>query len=323
MGKWLIRSEKITKTYLLKKTFSSGKGQQVQAVDNVNLAILPGTVFGLVGESGCGKSTLGRLLVGLEKPDKGEILFRDTNLWLLSGTNRSMLKKEMQIIFQDPADSFNPRWKIKQVVSEGMDRFFNKKTRKWRNDKIMQIVEAVKLRPEMMNRYPHELSGGERQRVGIARSLILEPEFLVCDEPVSSLDVSVQAEILNLLLEIRERFNLTYLFISHDLSVVQYMSTEVAVMYLGRIVEQGKNEEIFENPCHPYTQALFAAVPSQDKHIQKEKLKIPKGNVPDPLHIPEGCPFHPRCLYKIDICVRENPLLEEISPEHTVACHLY
>lgn len=322
MGKWIIEARKLTKTFVHKKTFSTGHAPVVRAVDDVSLAIETGTVMGLVGESGCGKSTLGRVIVRLYEPDTGEVFFHDKNVTGLSNKELCLLRRKIQIIFQDPADSFDPRFRIKSIICEGLNRFYKEKTSAWKNEKILDVLDVLRLRLDMLNRYPHELSGGERQRIGIARSLVLEPEFIVCDEPVSSLDVSVQAEILNLLMEIREKRNLTYLFISHDLRVVEYLCTDVAVMYLGRIVEQAKKEELFSRPKHPYTQALLNAQPLMLGSSEKKNWKSASGDVPDPLHVPPGCSFHPRCPYKMDVCAVERPVLREISSGHYVACHL-
>ena len=321
MGEWIAQARSVTKTFCHRKAFE-GQTRLVRAVDSIDLSIRKGSVMGLVGESGCGKSTVGKLLVGLLKPDSGDIFFRDHDLTGISSNELQALRKDMQIIFQDPADSFDPRYTVERIVTEGYDRFNHSKAKKWKNEKISEVFEAVRLRKDMKNRYPHELSGGERQRVGIARSLILGPAFIVCDEPVSSLDVSVQAEILNLLIEIKKEKELTYLFISHDLSVVEYICTDVAVMYLGRMVEKGTKKKLFSHPFHPYTQGLLVSVPVLRTRMKEKKWKPVAGDIPDPARVPSGCPFHPRCPYKMDICSEEKPVMKEIGEGHSVACHL-
>lgn len=289
----------------------------VKALNGVSLYIRKGETLGLVGESGCGKSTLARLVTGLETPDKGNILFsgQEVTKW-----DRKELSRKIQMIFQDPYSSLNPRQKIMNVISEGMKihKIGSKPDIKKR---VENLLEQVGLRPEHASRYPHEFSGGQRQRIAIARAIALNPDLIVCDEPVSALDVSVQAQVLALLKKIQSEYDLSYLFISHDLSIVSYISDRVAVMYLGKMMESSPSKNLYSNPLHPYTQTLLNAVPIPDPDfVYKEPLA---GDAPSPISPPKGCPFHPRCTQAMDKCSKTFPEWKEIEPEHFVSCHLY
>jgi len=322
----------------LKKYFPVRKGilkrvvAQVKAVDDVDMYIKERETFGLVGESGCGKTTLGRTILRLIKPTAGKILFRSKRLGSSSEEYKEVdvitaspkvmkaLRRDMQIIFQDPYSSLNPRMTVGSIVGEplivhGVGR------RSEREDRVRQLFGAVGLKPDHMKRYPHEFSGGQRQRIGIARALALDPQLIVADEPISALDVSIQAQVLNLLEDLQEEFGLTYLFIAHNLSVVKHISDRVAVMYLGRIVELAKTEELFDNPKHPYTEALMSAVPVPDPDYNAERILL-EGDVPSPVNPPSGCYFHPRCRYVREVCRTEAPVYRTVGREHFVTCHL-
>ncbi|MGE4293445.1 MAG: ABC transporter ATP-binding protein [Desulfovibrio sp.] len=290
----------------------------VRAVEGVNLALAAGETVGLVGESGCGKSTLARLILGLEPPTSGEIRLKDK---LLADWDRRELRRTVQMIFQDPYSSLNPRWRVGSIVREPLDNH-GLGTPAQRREKVVETLRRVGLNPDDAGRYPHEFSGGQRQRVAIARALPLEPDLVVCDEPVSALDVSIRAQVLNLLADLQQEFGLTYLFISHDLSVIGHLCDRVAVMYLGRIVEQAPRGAFFRQPLHPYAQALLGAVPVPDPTIQRQAA-ILTGDLPSPLNPPSGCPFHPRCPRAMEICAREEPLFRELEPGRHAACWLY
>jgi peptide/nickel transport system ATP-binding protein len=296
----------------------------VKAVDGVSFYIREGETLGLVGESGCGKTTTARVILRAYEPTAGEVWFADRNLGrvnipTLEKQQVKQLRQNMQMIFQDPYSSLNPRMTLLQIVGEPLLVNGVAHGSELR-DRVAELLKVVGLRSEYMSRYPHAFSGGQRQRIGVARALALHPQLVVCDEPVSALDVSIQAQILNLLQELQEQFHLTYLFISHDLSVVEHISDRVAVMYVGKLVESATTEELFINPKHPYTEALLSAVPKPDPRLRTEAIVLP-GDVADPANPPSGCYFHPRCQYRIDRCETEEPALRQIAPDHFVSCH--
>lgn len=303
----------------LSKFFSTPKGM-LHAVDDVNFKIHEGETLGLVGESGCGKSTTGRLLLRLLEPTEGEIYYNGKNILDMSQREFREYRKEMQIVFQDPYASLNPRMSVSEIIEEPL--IINKVYKKDadRKARVRELMETVGLSERLINSYPHELDGGRRQRIGIARALALKPKFIVQDEPVSALDVSIQAQILNLMDDLQDEFGLTYLFISHDLSVVKHVSDRIVVMYLGKIVEMAESKELFERREHPYTQALLSALPVPSVDIQNEPILL-KGEITSPINPPAACRFAARCVYKTDKCEQEEPPLVEIHPEHFVACH--
>ena len=317
----LLEVRNLCKYFPVKKGVFARVSDWVRAVDGVSFEIRKGETLGLVGESGCGKTTTGRTILRLMEPTSGEAIFNGASIFQLQDEELRKIRKQMQIIFQDPYGSLNPRMTVGGIVMEGMvahDLY----SRPERVDKAMRLLERVGLEREHFYRYPHEFSGGQRQRIGIARALAVEPEFIVCDEPVSALDVSIQAQIINLLTDLKGEFGLSYLFVAHDLSVVEHISDRVAVMYLGRIVEQAPTEEIFVSPLHPYTQALLSSVPSMEPGERKKRQTLP-GDVPSPLHPPSGCAFHPRCPEAMEVCRNEAPPMIAKSGEHLVSCHLY
>ena len=297
------------------------KGQTVKAVDDVSFEIMKGETFGVVGESGCGKSTLGRTLIRLQQPTDGHIYLNGTDIAGLKGAQLKEMRKEAQIIFQDPSACLNPRRTIKQILMEPFE-IHNLKGKIDVDEKIMELLQLVGLDSYHLSRYPHELSGGQKQRIGIARALALEPQIIICDEAVSALDVSVQAQVLNLLQELKEKLGLTYFFISHNLNVVYQVSDRVGVMYLGKMVEIANYDQLYEKRYHPYTEALLSAIPQVDQEEQKERIHL-EGEVPSPYDPPSGCHFHTRCPKACDKCRQTAPELKEVAPGHYVACHLY
>ena len=299
----------------------------VKAVDDISFFIRRGETFGLVGESGCGKSTTGRAILQLYRPTAGKVYFNKdgemVDLTSIKGKELQNMRRRMQIIFQDPYASLNPRMTVGAIVGEPLE-IHKIASGKERTEKVKDILRLVGLNPYVINRYPHEFSGGQRQRIGIARALAINPQFIVCDEPISALDVSIQAQVINLLEDLQEKLGLTYLFIAHDLAVVRHISTRVAVMYLGKLVEIADRDELYEHPLHPYTQALLSAAPIPDPVIEEKRQRIIlEGDVPTPINPPQGCNFSTRCPRAMDICREVEPELKEVAPGHFVACHLY
>ena len=300
---------------------SRNRVSHIKAVDDVSFRLDRGETLGLVGESGCGKTTLGRCILQLERPTTGEIRFEGTNLVELKEPALRPLRRKIQVIFQDPYSALNPRQKVGTIIAEPMKVHGIEPDKSRRRERVVELLNLCGLGAEMAGRYPHELSGGQRQRVGIARALSLQPTLIICDEPVSALDVSIQAQIINLLESLRETLHLAYLFIAHDLSVVRHLCHRVAVMYLGRIVELAPCDALYEHPLHPYTRALLSAVPIPDPEIEARQQRVPlAGEVPSPLNPPDGCVFHPRCPLAVDSCRRQVPVLREMAPGHWVAC---
>jgi oligopeptide transport system ATP-binding protein len=318
----IVRAESLRKSF---RGPSRGIGRghaELRAVDGVTLDVMRGETLGLVGESGCGKSTLGRLLLRLQEPTSGRVLFEGQDITGLSQAALRPFRRKMQIIFQDPYSSLNPRMTVQAALSEALRVHALVSSVSEERQQIAALLERVGLRPEHMRRYPHEFSGGQRQRIGIARALAVSPSFIVADEPVSALDVSIQAQIVNLLGDLQQELGLSYLFIAHDLHVIEHVSRRVAVMYLGRVVELATSEQIYERPRHPYTEALLSAAPEPDPTARKRRLLL-EGDVPSPLDPPRGCAFHPRCpIARKGLCDRDVPALRAIEPGHEVACHL-
>lgn len=293
---------------------------EVKAVDDVSFDVYPGETLGLVGESGCGKTTVSKTMIRLEEPTAGEVIFDGQDVFTANRSELKQLRRNMQIVFQDPYSSLDPRLPVGESIAEGL-RVHNIGTARERFDRVLEVLATVGMEDYHAQRYPHEFSGGQRQRIGIARALILDPKFIVLDEPVSALDVSIQAQVLNLLRELQQKLGLTYLFVAHNLAVVEHISHRVAVMYLGRIAEVAPREELFARPLHPYTQALMSAVPKRHPNEQKDRI-ILSGDVPSPLDPPSGCRFHPRCpIARAGHCDVEEPQLRELRPNHMVACH--
>jgi len=316
----LLAARDLKRYFPVKKGLISRVAGYVKAVDGVSFAVSRGETFGLVGETACGKSTTARLLVGLLKPSGGSVLFQDQNVWTMKDKQLRRLRRQIQMVFQDPYSSLNPRMTIGEIIAEPL-HIYGEGTKKQRTERVAELLDLVGLGRQQARRYPHEFSGGQRQRVGIARAIALNPAVVVCDEPVSALDVSIQSQILNLLQDLQSRLHLTYIFISHDLSVVRHVCNRVAVMYLGKIVEMGTRDEIFTGAVHPYTRALLSAAPIPDPEFKKERLLL-KGEVPSPLNPPPGCRFHPRCPLRTPRCTEEEPFPKWLEKNHMVACFL-
>ena len=320
--KKLVEIRGLTKEFAAGSSTWSRRKNVVHAVSGVDLDIYEGETLTLVGESGCGKSTLGRLILNLIEPTADTVTFDGKVMQELKQEEMRQLRKEMQLIFQDPYASLNPRWSIRDIVAEPLETHKVYKTAAETTERVKELVKKCGIRPEFINRYPHQFSGGQRQRVGIARALALNPRLIVCDEPVSALDVSIQAQVLNLLADLQTEFKLTYLFISHDLSVVRYLSDRVCVMFLGKICEIGNTKDVYEDPKHPYTRFLLEAVPKPDPTIRKEDKNMLIGEIPSPVNPPSGCRFHTRCPYASERCSQEAPLMREVAPGRMAACHL-
>jgi oligopeptide transport system ATP-binding protein len=321
MAQPLLEVRDLKKYFPIKGGIFSKTIGHVQAVDGISFSLSAGETVGLVGESGCGKSTAARAILRLIEPSGGEVLFEGQDILKLGKKPMRSLRRQMQIIFQDPYASLNPRMTVASIVGEPLEIHKIAKGRQ-KEEMVANILEKVGLRPEHMRRYPHEFSGGQRQRIGIARALALNPKLIIGDEPVSALDVSIQAQVINLLEDLQQEFNLTYLIIAHDLSVVEHISDRVAVMYLGKIVEMSTDRELYQNPSHPYTEALLSAVPRPDPTIKKQRIILP-GDVPSPINPPSGCRFHTRCLYAKADCKTVEPQLQDIGDNHYVACHYW
>lgn len=321
----LLEVRNLKKYFPIKRgvVFSRHVGD-VKAVDDISFNIKRGETVGLVGESGCGKSTVARVIIRLIEPTEGEIIFEGKDITKLSQNELRKIRRDMQIIFQDPYSALNPRMTVSEIISEPLEVHKAVNNNKEKQKRIQELLELVGLASYHANRYPHEFSGGQRQRIGIARALALNPKFIVADEPTSALDVSVRAQIINLMQDLQKELGLTYLFISHDLSVIRHICDRVLVMYLGKLVEIAQNEELYNSPLHPYTQALLSAVPIPDPEVaEKRKKVILLGDVPSPVNPPSGCRFHPRCPYVMDICSKVEPQLKEVKMKHFTACHLY
>jgi oligopeptide transport system ATP-binding protein len=317
----------ILEVHGLKKYFPARKSvfgtalEWVHAVDDVSFSLAKGKTLGLVGESGCGKSTTGRTILRLINADEGRVVFEGNDILKLDQSEMRPLRKDMQLIFQDPFASLNPRLTVSEIIEESLI-VHKMGTPSERRENIKRVLERVGIRPDMMDRYPHEFSGGQRQRIGIARALVLNPKLIVADEPVSALDVSIQAQVMNLMVEIQEEFGISYLVIAHDLSVVEYLSDHVAVMYVGKLVESASDGDIYASPKHPYTRLLLASIPTLDPDAPIKRSLL-EGEVPSPISPPPGCRFEPRCPERMDVCARTTPIYKEVTDDHWVACHLY
>ena len=316
----LLAVKHLVKHFPVKRGLLQRTVGQVHAVDDISFEIAPGETLGLVGESGCGKSTAGRAILKLIEPTAGEISLNGARIDGLSRAEMRPFRRQVQVVFQDPYSSLNPRLKVRDIIGEPLVNY-GIAAGPMLSDQVEELAGKVGLRPETLDRYPHEFSGGQRQRIGIARALALRPSLIVCDEPVSALDVSVQAQVINLLVDLQREFKLAYLFIAHDIAVVEHISHRVAVMYLGKIVELADRTTLFNRPQHPYTEALLSAVPVPDPGAQKKRIVL-QGDVPSPINPPPGCRFHTRCPYAFDRCAKEEPALREVADGHRVACHL-
>lgn len=315
----LLGINQLEKHYPVKGGVFHKEVAAIKAVDDVSLTIYQGETLGLVGESGCGKSTLGRIILRLEEPTAGEVFFEGSNIYTCNRIQMKQFRQKMQMIFQDPFSSLNPRKTISHIIGEPL-AVHSVGNRKERAERVAALLHLVGLRHEHLNRYPHQFSGGQRQRINVARALSLNPKFVICDEAVSALDVSIQAQIINLLKDLQHAFELTYLFISHDLSVVEHVSDRVAVMYLGKIVELASCKSLYDHPLHPYTRALLSACPIPDPSLKNKRRILLKGDVPSPIAPPSGCHFHPRCIHARAVCSREAPPTIKVNENHTVAC---
>ncbi|MDC3424488.1 ATP-binding cassette domain-containing protein [Aquibacillus sp. 3ASR75-11] len=319
-----MKKDRTLKVTNLKKHFHIGKGQTLKAVNGVSFDVYKGETFGLVGESGCGKSTIGRTIMGLYDRSDGEVLFDGKNIHELDEKETFSFRKNMQMIFQDPYASLNPRSTVSEVISEPMEIHGLYRNKKERLERVYQLLEEVGLSRDHANRYPHEFSGGQRQRIGIARALALNPDFIIADEPISALDVSVQAQVVNLLQKLQEEKGLTYLFIAHDLSMVKHISDRIGVMYLGNLVELTESEQLYSNPLHPYTKALLSAIPIPDPDVEETRERmILQGELPSPIDPPSGCVFRTRCPFAMEACAQQIPKWQKVEDKHYVACHIY
>jgi oligopeptide/dipeptide ABC transporter ATP-binding protein len=315
-------SEALLQVEGMKKYFHIKKDQTVKSVDDISITIKKGETFGLVGESGSGKSTLGKTIVGLQAPTNGKILYNGVDVETLGRKEKAIVNREMQMIFQDPYASLNPRMRVGDIIAEGIDAHGLAKGKE-RQDRIFDLLSRVGLRPEHARRYPHEFSGGQRQRIGIARALAVNPKFIVADEPISALDVSIQAQVINLMEDLKQQEGLTYLFIAHDLGMVKHISDRIGVMYLGRMMELAGSNELFAEPLHPYTQALLSAIPVANPSAVKRERIVLAGDPPSPVNPPSGCRFRTRCPHAMSICAEAAPVWKEVKANHWTACHLY
>lgn len=316
----MLEVKGLTKSFEISSGLFSRKKQYLQAVNNISFQVYEGEVLGVVGESGCGKSTTGNLIMRLLEPTKGEVIFQGKNLLNLSEKELRQKRADIQMIFQDPFSSLNPRKRVFDIIAEPLRTHKTLSKEELKNE-VLELMDLVGLNRSYVNRYPHEFSGGQRQRIGIARAIALRPKLIICDEPVSALDVSIQSQILNLLKKLQKDLNLTYIFIAHGLPAVKHMSNRIAVMYLGEIVEMATKEELFFNPRHPYTEGLLSAIPIPDPTQRKKERIILQGDIPNPVNPPSGCKFHTRCPYATELCRKKKPMLEEFDEGHLVACH--
>lgn len=315
----LISAENLQK-YFPVKGFLGGKTRYLKAVDGVTMEIFKGETFGLVGESGCGKSTLGRTLIRMYDVTGGKLFYKGTDITHASHKEMQQFKNKMQIIFQDPYSALNPFWNVEEILSEPLIQLGTAAGE--RKEKIQHLLNKVGMKPDDLYKFPHEFSGGQRQRIGIARALTVEPEFIMCDEPIAALDVSIQAQVVNMLEDLQNEMGLTYLFAAHDLSMVKYISSRIGVMYLGNLVELASSKDLYDKPLHPYTRALLSAIPIADPKTGRERKRIKlEGELPSPMDVPKGCHFAPRCVYATERCKEENPVMRELETGHMVACH--
>ncbi len=321
MGKTLLKIENLKEYYPVRKGFF-GKTGYVKALDDVSFEVNDGEVFGIVGESGCGKSTLGLAITKLIEPTGGQIILNGEDITHFNAQRMRPIRRQMQMVFQDPYASLNPRMSVRDIIKEPMIIHHLAPSQKEMNERVVELLRQVGLDDYHANRYPHQFSGGQRQRIGIARALAVDPKLIIADEPVSALDVSIQSQVLNLMVELKRARNLTYIFIAHDLSVVEHISDRVGVMYLGNFAEVASKEELYANPLHPYTQALLSAVPVPDPEVKRQRIILP-GNIPSPINAPKGCKFHPRCFKCMDICKEVAPPRIQVGENHYLYCHLY